>query len=129
MTVRGLRVHRDTYLDSLLIMATTVTMDERPGVSWAGAVMAKRIIERGFGWRVMPDRVANLTVPHRGRPACHYCDQCQRGCYTASYFNSPSVTLPAAARTRKFTLVSDAVVSHVLMNRRGEAAGVGEDDE
>jgi FdrA protein len=40
MTVRGLRVHRDTYLDSLLLMATTVTMDERSGVSWAGAVMA-----------------------------------------------------------------------------------------
>ncbi|MGZ4658483.1 MAG: hypothetical protein ACXVGE_16490, partial [Blastococcus sp.] len=42
MTVRGLRVHRDTYLDSLLLMATTVTMDERPGVSWAGAVMANQ---------------------------------------------------------------------------------------
>ena len=61
----------------------------------------------------MPDRVANLTVSHRGRPACHYCDQCQRGCHTASYFNSPSVTLPAAARTGRFTLVSDAVVSHL----------------
>jgi FdrA protein len=45
VTVRGLRVHRDTYLDSLLLMATTVTMDERPGVSWAGAVMAN---ERGL---------------------------------------------------------------------------------
>src|SRR6185436_14462087 len=59
-----------------------------------GGVMAKEVIERKFGWRVMPDRVANLTVSHRGRPACHYCDQCQRGCHTASYFNSPSVTLP-----------------------------------
>jgi choline dehydrogenase-like flavoprotein len=71
----------------------------------------------------MPDRVANLTVPHRGRPACHYCDQCQRGCYTASYFNSPSVTLPAAARTGRFTLVSDAVVSHILMDSSGRAKG------
>jgi FdrA protein len=42
MTVRGLRVHRDTYLDSLLLMATTVTMDQRSGVGWAGAVMASR---------------------------------------------------------------------------------------
>ena len=46
MTVRGLRVHRDTYLDSLLLMATTVTMDQRTGVSWAGAVMAT---PRGMG--------------------------------------------------------------------------------
>src|SRR5882762_4399119 len=89
-----------------------------------GGMLAKLVIERKFGWRVMPDRVANLTVPHRGRPACHYCDQCQRGCFTASYFNSPSVTLPAAARTGKFTLVSDAIVSDLLMDRSGRAEGV-----
>jgi choline dehydrogenase-like flavoprotein len=89
-----------------------------------GAVQAQEVIGRKFGWRVMPDRVAVLTVPHRGRPACHYCDECQRGCFTASYFNSPSVTLPAAARTGKLTLVSDAVVSHVLVNRHGQAEGV-----
>jgi choline dehydrogenase-like flavoprotein len=89
-----------------------------------GALLAKQVIESKFGWRVMPDRVANLTVTHRGRPACHYCDQCQRGCYTASYFNSPSVTLPAAASTGKFTLVSDAIVSHLLMDRGGKATGV-----
>jgi glucoside 3-dehydrogenase (cytochrome c) catalytic subunit len=89
-----------------------------------GGVLAKQVIEHKFGWRVMPDRVANLTVPHRGRPACHYCDQCQRGCFTASYFNSPSVTLPAAAQTGKFTLVSDAVVSHLLIGKDGQAKGV-----
>jgi len=89
-----------------------------------GAVQAQEVIGRKFGWRVMPDRVAVLTVPHRGRQAFHYWDECQRGCFTASYFNSPSVTLPAAARTGKLMLVSDAVVSHVLMNRRGQAEGV-----
>jgi len=89
-----------------------------------GALKAKEVIEAKFGWRVMPDRVANLTVDHRGRPACHYCDQCQRGCYTASYFNSPSVTLPAAARTGKFTLVSDAIVSDVIVDASGRAKGV-----
>jgi choline dehydrogenase-like flavoprotein len=89
-----------------------------------GGLLAKQVIEKKFGWRVMPDRVANLTVEHRGRPACHYCDQCQRGCFTASYFNSPSVTLPAAARTGKFTLVSDAIVSHLLMDKSGHAEGV-----
>ena len=89
-----------------------------------GALKAKDVIERKFGWRVMPDRVANLTVDHRGRPACHYCDQCQRGCHTASYFNSPSVTLPAAARTGKFTLVSDAIVSDLIVDTNGRATGV-----
>src|SRR5437016_9012822 len=76
-----------------------------------GGMLARDVIGKKFGWVVMPDRVANLTVVHRGRPACHYCDECQRGCHTASYFNSPSVTLPAAARTGRLTLVSDAVRS------------------
>ncbi len=89
-----------------------------------GEVLARDVIQKKLGWRLMPDRVANLTVPHNGRPACHYCDQCQRGCHTASYFNSPSVTLPAAARTGRFTLRSEAIVSHVVMNREGRAEGV-----
>ncbi len=89
-----------------------------------GEMYAKGIIEKQFGWRVIPDRSANLTTPLNGRPACHYCDQCQRGCFTASYFNSPSVTLPDAARTGRFTLVSDAVVSHIGINDRGMASGV-----
>ena len=89
-----------------------------------GEVLAKKVIEKQFGWRFMSDRVANLTVPHNGRPACHYCDQCQRGCHTASYFNSPSVTLPAAARTGRFTLLSDAVVSHIISDGDGKATGI-----
>jgi glucoside 3-dehydrogenase (cytochrome c) catalytic subunit len=89
-----------------------------------GGKLAREVVGKKFGWVVMPDRVANLTVVHRGRPACHYCDQCQRGCYTTSYFNSPSVTLPAAARTGRLTLASDAVVSHVLVNAEGKAEGV-----
>jgi FdrA protein len=33
-------VHAGAYLDSLLLMAATVTMEESAGVQWAGAVMA-----------------------------------------------------------------------------------------
>ena len=89
-----------------------------------GELVAKEIIEKKFGWKLIVDRSANLTVPLNGRPACHYCDQCQRGCFTASYFNSPSVTLPAAARTGRLHLLSDAVVSHLMMNAEGTAGGV-----
>jgi len=89
-----------------------------------GGKLAREVIGKKFGWVVMPDRVANLTQVHNGRPACHYCDECQRGCHTASYFNSPSVTLPAAWRTGRLTLVSDAVVSHVLLNEDRKAEGV-----
>lgn len=40
MTTQAVRVFRGRYVDSLLLMATTVAMEDSPGVSWAGAVMA-----------------------------------------------------------------------------------------
>jgi FdrA protein len=40
MSASGLSVHKDTYLDSLLLMVCTVSMDGLEGVTWAGATMA-----------------------------------------------------------------------------------------
>jgi FdrA protein len=40
VTVSGVDVHGETYLDSLVLMAATVRMDGLAGVEWAGAVMA-----------------------------------------------------------------------------------------
>lgn len=40
MSASGVQVHRDTYLDSLLLMVATVSMDGLQDVQWAGAVMA-----------------------------------------------------------------------------------------
>lgn len=40
MTVSGVRVHPDSYIDSLLLMTATVRMDTSDGVQWAGAVLA-----------------------------------------------------------------------------------------
>lgn len=40
MSVSGVDVHAETYLDSLVLMAATVRMGGLPGVEWAGAVMA-----------------------------------------------------------------------------------------
>ena len=40
LSVTGVDVHEETYLDSLVLMAATVRMDRLDGVEWAGAVMA-----------------------------------------------------------------------------------------
>ena len=47
----------------------------------------------------IPSRLAILTQPHNGRPACHYCAQCGRGCITASNFSSSQVMIPPAQKT------------------------------
>lgn len=40
MTVTAVRVFRDAYLDSMLLMLATASMDAVEGVSWAGATLA-----------------------------------------------------------------------------------------
>jgi choline dehydrogenase-like flavoprotein len=79
-------------------------------------------------WRARSSRTSSgrtLTIgrcrhPHgtpNGRPACHYCGPCNRGCSTGSYYSSPASSLPAAAATGRLTLIPNAVVSHVELGR------------
>jgi choline dehydrogenase-like flavoprotein len=55
-------------------------------------------------------RVAVLSEAHNGRPACHYCGDCHRGCTTGSYFNSVQTTLKDAIKTGRTTIRPFSVV-------------------
>ena len=90
-----------------------------------GEQVLKRRIEGRFGRRVTIGRSAVITAEHQGRPACHFCGPCSRGCITYSYFSSPFTTLKAASRTGRLTVMTDSVVSHVTTDRStGLASGV-----
>jgi choline dehydrogenase-like flavoprotein len=86
----------------------------------------KRGIERAYPGRYMTmTRVANLTQDHNGRTRCQARNQCARGCSYGGYFSSLSSTLPAAQKTGRLTVVTDAVVDSVLYDeRKGRATGV-----
>ncbi|HVS61700.1 MAG TPA: GMC family oxidoreductase [Gemmatimonadaceae bacterium] len=88
--------------------------------------VVKRGIERAFPDRRMTiTRVANLTRGINGRTVCQARDQCARGCSYGAYFSSLSATLPAARRTGKLTVVTDAIVESVLYDAtRDRASGV-----
>ena len=72
----------------------------------------------------IPGRASVLTQPHNGRPACHYCGNCGRGCATDSNFSTPSVLLPPALATGKLTIVTGAMAREVLTDSEGLATGV-----
>jgi len=72
----------------------------------------------------IPARLAILTKPLNGRPACHYCAQCGRGCTTASNFSSSQVLIPPALQTGKLTLIPHAMVREILVGADGKATGV-----
>ena len=79
---------------------------------------------RSLGWRSTHRRLAQLTRPHNGRPACHYCGNCVNGCDVGAMFNPVAVTLPPALRTGKLEIRTDSVVSVIRMNPENRAQGV-----
>ncbi|MGH9333400.1 MAG: GMC family oxidoreductase N-terminal domain-containing protein, partial [Vicinamibacteria bacterium] len=77
-----------------------------------------------LGISCIPGRRSVLTRPLNGRPACHYCGQCGRGCATGSNFSSPTVLLPPAFATGKLTLLTNAMAREVTTDGSGLANGV-----
>jgi choline dehydrogenase-like flavoprotein len=77
-----------------------------------------------LGITCIPSRLSILTRPLGNRPACHYCDQCSRGCATNSNFTSPNVLILPAMATGKLTLTTGAMVREVTTGANGLADGV-----
>jgi len=72
----------------------------------------------------VPSRMSILTQPLNGRPKCHYCGECARGCAVHANFSSPSVLLPPAMKTGNLTLRTNAMAREVTVDDRGLATGV-----
>jgi choline dehydrogenase-like flavoprotein len=77
-----------------------------------------------LGIPVIPARRSVLTRPLNGRPACHYCGQCGRGCATSSNFSTPTVLLPPALATGRLTVLTGAMAREVTTDASGLASGV-----
>lgn len=92
----------------------------------AGEQYLKKSIETRWPERKMViGRCAHLTVKHNDRGPCQYRSLCERGCPFSAYFSSNSVTLPAAARTKKLTLRADSIVHSIIFDeKKNRATGV-----
>jgi choline dehydrogenase-like flavoprotein len=74
--------------------------------------------------RCVPNRLSVLTTPLNGRPACHYCGQCNRGCATHSNFSSPTVLITPALLTDRLKILDNAMAREVTTDATGLATGV-----
>jgi choline dehydrogenase-like flavoprotein len=72
----------------------------------------------------IPSRLAILTRPIHGRPACHYCAQCGRSCGVNANFNSPGVHIFPAMKTGNLEVRNNAMAREVLVGPDGMARGV-----
>lgn len=91
----------------------------------------KQKIEDNFpGRNLIISRTANITQPTAehaalGRGKCQARDLCSRGCPFGAYFSTQSATLPAAQKTGKLTLMTDAVVHSIIYDEiKNKATGV-----
>ncbi len=73
------------------------------------------------GVTCIPSRLAVITQAHNGRPPCHYCGQCGRGCVSASNFSSSQVMIPSAEATGRFTLITHAMAREIVVGKDGKA--------
>lgn len=99
-------------------------------MSCAEQYIAKNIAKHYDDRRLIIGRAANITEPTPeqmalGRAPCQARSYCKRGCTFGAYFSSLSATLPAAKRTGKLTIVTDAVVESILYdNKQQRVTGV-----
>ncbi len=72
----------------------------------------------------IPSRLAVITRPTNGRPACHYCAQCGRGCLTASNYSSSQVQVFPAMKTGRVKLFTNAMARELVADSSGKVTAV-----
>jgi len=72
----------------------------------------------------IPSRLAVITEPTNGRPACHYCAQCGRGCITASNYSSSQVQVFPAMKTGRVKLFTGAMARELITDGTGKVTAV-----
>lgn len=95
-----------------------------PGMPYNCTEQIFKRAAQSMGLPVTQRRLAQLTRPHKGRAACHFCGACIQGCDVGAMFNSIVSTLPPAEMTGKMTLRPDSIVRAIVMGKDGKASGV-----
>ncbi|MBV8817835.1 MAG: GMC family oxidoreductase, partial [Acidobacteriaceae bacterium] len=72
----------------------------------------------------IPSRLAIITKDHNGRPACHYCAQCGRGCVTASNYSASQVQIFPAMKTGRVKLFTGAMARELITDDSGKVTAV-----
>ena len=77
-----------------------------------------------LGIRAVPARQAVTTTTRNGRPACHYCGQCGRGCMTASNYAASYVQIFPAIRTGKVQVLANSMARELITDASGKVTAV-----
>src|SRR5438874_12828530 len=70
-------------------------------------------------FKMISTRRAINTISHGGRPPCHYCGRCMKGCDVDAKYTSANTAIPAALKTGRCTLVTGAMATQVSLDGAG----------
>jgi choline dehydrogenase-like flavoprotein len=76
----------------------------------------------GRQYRLFPARKAVNTASHGGRPACHYCGYCERGCDIEAKYTSANSAIPAALATGRLTLATGSIAYGIELDPSSDRA-------
>ena len=96
---------------------------QTPAALKPGEILVQKGCEK-LGIRAINARQAVLTKAQDGRPACHYCGQCMRGCGTASNYASSYVQIFPAMKTGNVTVVTNAMARELITDDAGKVTAV-----
>ncbi len=77
-----------------------------------------------LGIRAINARQAVITTPTNGRPACHYCGQCGRGCTTASNYAASYIQVFPAMKTGRVEVLTNAMARELITDASGKVTAV-----
>ena len=79
---------------------------------------------RRMGIPCIPNRRAVITRAINGRPACHYCGQCGRGCVTGSNYSASQTQIFPALETGRLQVLDLAMARAITTDASGKVDGV-----
>ena len=79
---------------------------------------------RKMGIPCIPNRRAVITRSINGRPACHYCGQCGRGCLTGSNYSASQTQIFPALETGRLEVIDLAMARSLTTDESGRVDGV-----
>ena len=79
---------------------------------------------RRMGIPCIPNRRAVITRAINGRPACHYCGQCGRGCVTGSNYSASQTQIFPALETGRLDVIDLAMARAITTDASGKVDGV-----
>jgi choline dehydrogenase-like flavoprotein len=77
-----------------------------------------------LGIRAINARQAVITSPLNGRPPCHYCGQCMRGCSQRSNYASSYVQIFPAMQTGRVQVLTHAMARELITDDAGRVTAV-----